>query len=735
MGRSTSYCRPELWGGIECTINRVKDKFQDQLAYSGFYERSGDLDLFAQMGIKTMRFPILWEKHQPTSDTIIDWSWTDQQLVKLKRLGITPIAGLLHHGSGPAFTSLIDEKFPERFAAYAKQVAMRFLELEWYTPINEPLTTARFSGLYGHWYPHHKNDLSFAKMLINQLKGVVLAMEEIRKINPNAKLIQTEDLGKTYASPSLQYQASFENMRRWLTFDLLTGRVNPAHRMWSYFKRIGIKEEELQYFLDNTCPPDIIGVNHYITSERYLDENTKVYPRHLVGGNGKHRYVDVEAIRVPLKESSGFTHLLKEAWNRFHLPIAITEVQLHCHREEQMRWFSQIWQTATELKNQGVDIRAVTPWSLLGAFGWNKLLKKPKGDYESGVFDVRSGNPRPTALFQFIKSLANPTPAHAHLLNEPGWWQRDLRFLKSKGIPAGEISYGERATHAPLLIIGKTGTLGNAFAKLCETRALHYRLVGRKEVDICDPVQVEQIIDKLKPWAIINAAGYVRVDEAETNTQQCFSVNAQGAINLARAATRHGIRLVNFSSDLVFDGIKNKPYVESDQPSPLNVYGKSKVQAERIIMATHPDSLIIRTSAFFGPWDKYNFASSVIESLSRGEEFFATDDIQISPTYVPDLVHHSLDLVIDEEKEIWHIANRGCLSWYAFAKAIAERARLNKNLVIHRPLQELSHQAKRPVYSVLRSEKGIILPSVDHALDRFFRERYPILADAHCSAA
>src|SRR5437763_206652 len=126
MGRSTCYYKPELWGGIECTINRVKNRFQDQLEFSGFYNRPCDLELFAEMGIKAMRFPILWEKQQVTKDTTIDWSWADQNLKKLQSLGIQPIVGLLHHGSGPAFTGLIDDDFPFFFAEYAKKVAERF---------------------------------------------------------------------------------------------------------------------------------------------------------------------------------------------------------------------------------------------------------------------------------------------------------------------------------------------------------------------------------------------------------------------------------------------------------------------------------------------------------------------------------------------------------------------------------------------------------------------------------
>ena len=229
--QQASSSNPELWGGIECTINRINDLYLDQLEYANHYTRENDLSLIAGLGIKTLRYPILWERHQTEQDAEIDWSWTEKQLTFLTENGIKPIAGLVHHGSGPAFTNLLDETFPEKLADYAEKVATKFPWIEYYTPVNEPLTTARFSGLYGFWYPHAKNDVSFAKMVLNQMKGVVLAMQAIRKINPDARLVQTEDLGKTYCSPSLQYQANFENERRWLTYDLLCGKIKPGHKM------------------------------------------------------------------------------------------------------------------------------------------------------------------------------------------------------------------------------------------------------------------------------------------------------------------------------------------------------------------------------------------------------------------------------------------------------------------------------------------------------------------------
>ena len=189
-----------MWGGIECSVNRVGDQFFDQVQRTGHDWRIDDLDAFAELGITALRYPILWERCVTDQSGFINWSWADQRVHKLLDLGITPIAGLLHHGSGPAFTNLLDREFPEAFARFAGSVAERYPWLDRFTPINEPGTTARFSALYGHWYPHHRSDHSFAAALINQCRATVLAMRAIRVHNPLAQLIQTEDIGKTWST-------------------------------------------------------------------------------------------------------------------------------------------------------------------------------------------------------------------------------------------------------------------------------------------------------------------------------------------------------------------------------------------------------------------------------------------------------------------------------------------------------------------------------------------------------
>ena len=155
----------ELWGGIEPTHNRVGDRYYSQLDRSGHHARLADLDRCAELGIRTLRYPVLWERTMPEPRQEPDWTWPDKRLARLRELGIAPIVGLLHHGSGPLHTSLLDPKFPEKLADYAARVASRYPWVDRYTPVNEPVTTALFSGLYGVWYPHERSDRAFATAL------------------------------------------------------------------------------------------------------------------------------------------------------------------------------------------------------------------------------------------------------------------------------------------------------------------------------------------------------------------------------------------------------------------------------------------------------------------------------------------------------------------------------------------------------------------------------------------
>jgi dTDP-4-dehydrorhamnose reductase len=728
----------EIWGGIECTFNRVGERYFDQISLSGHADRPEDLERFASLGIRTLRYPVLWERIAPGELRDADWSATDASLTKMRELGIRPIVGLVHHGSGPRHTSLVDPEFPQKLRLFAEAVAERYPWIEMVTPINEPLTTARFAGLYGIWYPHGRDDRLFVRALINQCLATRECMRAFSSVNPDVALIQTEDLGKTYSTPTLRYQADFDNERRWLTFDLLCGRVDRHHPFWRYLVDHGATRSELESLVREPTPPAVLGINHYLTSERFLDDRVELYPQRVRGGNGKHHYADVEAVRVLENGIAGHLGLLREAWDRYGLPIAVTEVHLGCTREQQLRWLDEAWTSACALRDEGCDVKAVTVWSLLGSFGWDSLLTREGGAYEPGALDVRSAPPRQTALAAMTRALACSGEFDHPVLDGDGWW-RVRRRLAYPGYHAPHVVRAlsrERGNGAPLLIIGATGTLGSAFARICAARGLKYRALTHSELDVGDPQAIATLLGELRPWAVVNAAGYVRVDDAEWDAASCHRVNADGAVNLAVACATRGIRLTTFSSDLVFDGNRDTPYTEHDLPNPLGVYGKSKANAEEQMLRLGKQPLIVRTSAFFGPWDSYNFLAKTLGDLENGLPVEAASDLVVSPTYVPDLANTTLDLLIDDEHGLWHLANGGATTWANFARRAAEHAGLDASLVIETPAGALGYVAPRPRYSVLGSARGNLMPPLEDAIARYTAECAQLLAaDAHAANA
>jgi dTDP-4-dehydrorhamnose reductase len=353
---------------------------------------------------------------------------------------------------------------------------------------------------------------------------------------------------------------------------------------------------------------------------------------------------------------------------------------------------------------------------MFGAVDWRSLLTRRDGIYDVGAFDTRGDTPRPTLVAKAASALGRGDKFDHPVLDLPGWWRRPGRC---HGRRRFEMLPRNLGNARPLLITGATGTLGQAFSKICAHRGLAHVLTTRADMDITDEASIAAAIERFKPWAVINTAGFVRTWEAAEKAEECFRINATGAELLARACKLAGIPLVTFSTDLVFDGKLGRSYVEPDPTAPACEYGRSKAEAEERLMAVEADTLIVRTSAFFGPWDRHNFLFNTIERLKRGEEVVASDRNIVSPTYVPDLVQASLDLLLDEERGIWHLTNQGAVSWSDFAREIADMAKLDGRRI---RTDENSEAAD----TSLTSSRGLLLRPLDQALGDFMNSSEPL---------
>ncbi len=413
----------ELWGGAECTVNRVADRYVDQLRLTGHHDRLEDLDRFAELGVSALRTPVLWERVQ-TSPDCWDWDWADAYLARLKSLGIRPIVGLVHHGAGPRWATLDSDDFAEGLGAFAAQVARRYPWVTDWTPVNEPLTTARFSCLYGHWYPHERSERAFWSALLTQLEGVRAAMRAIRQVTPVARLIQTEDFGRTYATAPCADQARHENARRLMTWDLLSGRVGPRHPLTAHLATFGLTAR-LKALVRDPCPADVIGMNYYVTSDRHLDHRLALYPDHLHGGNGVQAYADTEAVRVSRTWRPRWRDYLAFLARRYDRAVAITECHIGCEPDQQIAWVAGAMTAARAAKANGVPVAGLTIWSLAGCVGWDRLLTEQGGSYEPGALDALTPGAPWTPLGDWLRSGETESSSR-------GWWRRPDRRLYAR---------------------------------------------------------------------------------------------------------------------------------------------------------------------------------------------------------------------------------------------------------------------------------------------------------------
>ena len=426
----------EVWASPEPTIARIgAGAVRDQLAETGHDGRAGDPARLAALGVDASRTPVLWERSAPLEPTRIDLREPRRRLEALRAHGVEPLVTLLHHGSGPRYTDLLDPAFPALFADYAETVARNFPWVRRWTPINEPLTTARFSTLYGVWYPNLRDDHAFGRALVHETLAILDGFERIRLHVPQAELVLTEDLQRFVAGgAALGSYAAFLDERMYLSAELLAGRVRAGHPMHAFLTaRCGVLRQELAEIAARATAPDLVAFNHYPHSERYLFEA----PDGTLG--------DVPAVYVPGQPPPCARPLLRAAAERLGLPLALGEVHVHAPADERVRWLAQHVDDVRALRAAGTDVRAVGVWAAFGMTDWHSLLRDDEDVREDGIFTFAGAGAEPqrTALAGAVEQLAREGRVEGGV---PGWWEREDRYLpldemlelRERGVPEGD---------------------------------------------------------------------------------------------------------------------------------------------------------------------------------------------------------------------------------------------------------------------------------------------------------
>ena len=222
------------------------------------------------------------------------------------------------------------------------------------------------------------------------------------------------------------------------------------------------------------------------------------------------------------------------------------------------------------------------------------------------------------------------------------------------------------------------------------------------KVDITDGHGLRKLFHQLASDFVIHTAAYTDVDGCEENPDRAHMVNALGTRNIALICQKKNIPLVYVSTDFVFDGKKNHPYTELDEPHPLNVYGKSKLAGENYVRSFLERYFIVRTSWLYGRYGK-NFVETILKLASQKRELRVVNDQVGSPTYTKDLAQETKKLLSGSSYGIYHITNSGSCSWYEFAEETLELAGLRRVKVKPITSKELNRPARRPQFSVLKS--------------------------------
>ena len=255
-----------------------------------------------------------------------------------------------------------------------------------------------------------------------------------------------------------------------------------------------------------------------------------------------------------------------------------------------------------------------------------------------------------------------------------------------------------------ILITGSNGMLGQDLRKVLDEK---HELIctTSKTLDITDKNQTIEVIKTFNPDIVINSAAYTDVDGCEENIDTAYAVNGEGVRNLALACREVDCSLVHISTDYVFNGKSERPWVEDDEVGPVSVYGKSKLQGEEAIQEILDKFFIIRTAWLYGLNGK-NFPKTMLELARNHSEISVVYDEVGSPTYTPDLTYGISQLIETDYYGIYHMTNSGSCSWCEFAKYIFEVAGSDVE-VIPVTASEFARPAPRPSYSVLENKKWV----------------------------
>lgn len=352
-----------LWaGGIEDTFvpqTRPNHRALDEYELMGHYEHwREDLSLARDLGLKALRWGVPWYKVEPESGKF-DWRWTDEVIpFMVEDLKILPVIDLMHYGC-PLWLKreFANKNYPQFVARYAAEFANRYKDLiKWYTPLNEPIINALMCGMRGLWAPYMKGETGYIKIMMQLAKGIVRTVKAIKEIVPDSVMVHVEATGLTRTiREDLAALANEETHRGYLCYDLINGRVTPDHLLFSWLVRNGASPDDLNELRENKISLDVLGMNFYpqwSTKQLYLDTRGRI------------------AFREVEPEGNGFVELIRHYYERYQVPVMITETSAVGSDEIRSKWLESSVSMIKNLRGEGVPIIGYTWFPLFTMIDW-----------------------------------------------------------------------------------------------------------------------------------------------------------------------------------------------------------------------------------------------------------------------------------------------------------------------------------------------------------------------------
>ncbi len=368
--------------GIEDTFvpqTRPGLRALDEYELTGHYERwREDLALARATGARMVRWGIPWYRVEP-EPARFDWSWVDQVLPYIvEELKLVPILDLVHYGT-PFWLdrSFVDPRYPEAVAAYARAVAERYHGLvRYYTPLNEPVISSLMCGMRGVWPPNLRGDRGYLAVGVALAKGIVRTVRALKEVDPSAVMVHVEAAGLTRAArEELEPLAAEHRRRGYVFFDLITGRVDAGHPLYTWLLSNGVSLNDLRYLSEQAIDLDVVGLNFYPQwSTKQLTTNVK----------GLLYYQLAE------RDGTGFAELIADFYERYRAPIMVTETSAKGSIEVKRRWLDTSVSTIGQLRVRGVPVIGYTWFPLFTMIDWKyRTGRSPLQEYviELGLYE------------------------------------------------------------------------------------------------------------------------------------------------------------------------------------------------------------------------------------------------------------------------------------------------------------------------------------------------------------